>query len=459
MSLVAELRTLLGDNAVQDAKNIDPRHLHDWMVTAEPSVTPLAVVYPRSTEDVSAVLRACHAHGQAVVPQGGLTGLVGGAVPVRDCVVLSLERMRSIEEVDRANATMTVQAGVTLQEAQEAADAAGLLYPLDIGGRGSCCIGGNVSTNAGGNRVLRYGLTRDLVLGLEAVLPDGTVFSSMNKMLKNNAGYDLKHLFIGSEGTLGVVTRVVLRLHGKPSSVCTALCAIPSYGHVVEVLVQAKARLGGALSAFEVMWPDFYAFATTQVPGRPPLPANGAYHVLIETMGTDQAHDQEVLQGWIEACLEEGLVGDAVVAQSLREVQAIWAIRDASGEMKTKFSPHVDFDVSIPTGQIGAFVEHCTKCLKERWPEAETLFFGHAADSNLHIAVRIGAADLPSDDIMVLVYQTVRDWNGSISAEHGIGVLRRPYLAYSRTPEELDLMRKIKGLIDPKAILNPGKVL
>ena len=222
MSLVAELRTLLGDNAVQDAKNIDPRHLHDWMVTAEPSVTPLAVVYPRSTEDVSAVLRACHAHGQAVVPQGGLTGLVGGAVPVRDCVVLSLERMRSIEEVDRANATMTVQAGVTLQEAQEAADAAGLLYPLDIGGRGSCRIGGNVSTNAGGNRVLRYGLTRDLVLGLEAVLPDGTVFSSMNKMLKNNAGYDLKHLFIGSEGTLGVVTRVVLRLHGKPSSVCTA---------------------------------------------------------------------------------------------------------------------------------------------------------------------------------------------------------------------------------------------
>ncbi|MBU6498620.1 MAG: FAD-binding oxidoreductase, partial [Rhodospirillales bacterium] len=228
--LIAALLAAIGSDALTSGAAMDARHFNDWAVTAKAADQPLAVVYPRSTAEVSTILRLCHAHRVPVVPQGGLTGLVGGAVPVAGCVALSLSRMRAIEEVDTAASTITVQAGVPLQAIQDAADDAGLLFPLDIGSRGSCLIGGNVSTNAGGNRVLRYGMTRELVLGLEVVLADGTVLSMLNKMQKNNAGYDLKQVFIGAEGTLGVITRIVLRLFPRPASTCTAFCALPGYG-------------------------------------------------------------------------------------------------------------------------------------------------------------------------------------------------------------------------------------
>ena len=285
--LVEDLRAALAPDMVRAGAAIEPRHLGDWMVRPGPETAPAALVLPRGAADVAAALRVCQMHGAPVVPQGGLTGLTGGGAPIAGAVLVSLERMRAIEEVDPVGSTMTVQAGVSLQAVQDAADAAGLLYPLDIGGRGSCMIGGNISTNAGGNRVLRYGMTRDLVLGLEVVLADGTIVTGLNKMLKNNAGYDLKHLFIGTEGTLGIVTRAVLRLFPKPLGTDTALCAFADFDAVTSFLQRARARLGGLLSAFEVMWPDFYARAVAGR-GAPPLPVGHAAYVLVECMGTDQ---------------------------------------------------------------------------------------------------------------------------------------------------------------------------
>ncbi len=265
METLAKLQKRLAAGVVlaPDAANV-ARHLKDFIEVAPASVEVLGLAYPRSTADVSQILRICHEDGVPVTPQGGMTGLVGGGVPIVPSIVLSLERMRAIEELDPAAATITVQAGTVLETVQNAADEAGFLFPLDLGGRGSCQIGGNASTNAGGNRVLRYGMMRDLVLGMEAVLADGTVITALNKMIKNNAGYDLKHLFIGSEGTLGVITRLVLKLHPKPVSVSTGIVALKDYQGVVELLRRARAGFGGTLSAFEAMWPEFYHLGTTR---------------------------------------------------------------------------------------------------------------------------------------------------------------------------------------------------
>lgn len=456
MEVLDALRAALGADSVFTGSDIGPRHQGDWLLKAGPDDSPFALTRPRTTDDVSAVLRICHAAGVPVVPQGGLTGLTGGAVPVRGAVLLSLERMRAVEEVDPTAGTITVQAGVPLQAVQEAADAAGMLFPLDIGGRGSCLIGGNLSTNAGGNRVLRYGMARDLVLGLEAVLADGTVMTSLNKMLKNNAAYDLKHLFIGSEGTLGVITRAVLRLFPRPMTTNTALCGFDSFDRIYAFLRSARAHLGGTLSAFETMWQAFYARA---IEGKTrPLGTGHIAYVLVESMGTDPSRDAEHFSALIEQALEAGVVADAVIAQSLKETQQIWAIRDASGELVQKLKPVGNYDVSVPTAEIDAFVAECTKRLRAQWEGAETICFGHLADSNLHMFVKVPATPFPEHEIDDVVYGCVRDWRGSISAEHGIGLLKKEYLDYSRTPAEIALMKTLRRALDPKGILNPGKV-
>src|SRR5579875_3129165 len=377
MAIIEALTDALGPDQVRSGERIDERNLHDWTLSCAEEDRPVAVVLARSTEDVAATLRICNAHRHPVVPQGGLTGLAGGATPVHRAVVVALDGMRAIEEVDTAAATMTVQAGVPLQRVQEAAEQAGMLFPLDIGARGSCLIGGNISTNAGGNRVLRYGMARALVLGVEAVLADGTVLSSLNKMLKNNAGYDLKQLFIGSEGTLGIVTRLVLRLFPQPRSTCTALCALPDYDAVLRLLQEAKSELGPTLSAFEMMWPDYYNSVTDGMGQRPPLPHGAGGYVLLESMGTDQERDGAQFSALIERMLEQGVVLDAVIAQSIRESRDLWTLRDASGELDRVIGPHLPFDVSIPTGQIEAFAEDCIGRLKARWPELRAVYFGH----------------------------------------------------------------------------------
>lgn len=458
--ILEDLQGLVGaDVALAPDGTSLARHTHDSHIRAPADIEIFALVYPRSTQQVSAVLAYCNQHGIAVQPQGGLTGLAGGAVPTGSCVVLSLERMRTIKELDAEACTITVEAGVVMEAVQKAAEAADLFFPLDLGGRGSCQIGGNVATNAGGNRVLRYGMARDLVLGIEAVLADGTVIDSLSKVMKNNTGYDLRQLFIGSEGTLGVITAVVLRLFPRPRSTCTGICAVTDYAAVLELLRRARSALGAQLSAYEVMWPDFYELATTSLGRKPPLPAGSGSYVLIETLGTDPEADQERYEAVITEAIEAGIVTDAVIAQSQREAVDLWAIRDSPGEWtKTAHWPQLGFDVSVPTGEIGALAGEIRDELSARWPQLVALFFGHVGDGNLHVSVRMTGHDISELAIEDAVYAVVARRRGSISAEHGIGSLKIPFLHYSRSEAEIALMRAIKKAMDPKGILNPGKL-
>ncbi|MDB5689466.1 MAG: D-2-hydroxyglutarate dehydrogenase [Sphingomonas bacterium] len=460
MDIIAVLRADLGAGVVHGPDEADfPRHSRDFLNAAPDGVALIGVAYPRTTEQVSHILRACNAAGVAVQPQGGLTGLAGGGVPQAPCLVLSLERMRAILEIDADAGTMTVEAGVVLETVQKAADAAGLFFPLDLGGRGSAQIGGNAATNAGGNRVLRYGMMRDLVLGVEAVLADGTVLTSLNKMIKNNAGYDLKQLFIGSEGTLGIITRLVLRLFPKPQSVSTALLALDDYPAVLDLLRRARAGFGGTLSAFEVMWPDFYTLGTSALGRQPPVAEGHGIYVLIETMGTDPAADQVRFEEVLGAALEDGVAQDAVIAQSDAQTQALWAIRDCPGEFPKVFWPQISFDVSLPTGEIGLRVPELRARLERAFPGVRTVFFGHVADSNLHLSVHPVEDPMPVHAIDEVVYSAIGEWRGSISAEHGIGTIKRAFLHHSRTAQEIALMRLLKAALDPNGILNPGKVI
>jgi FAD/FMN-containing dehydrogenase len=458
MSATEELRLLLGADGLRLGKDISERHRGDWHVRA-PDAAPLALTLPRSTEQVSAILSICHRHHVPVVPQGGLTGLAGGAVPIHGSVLLSLEHLRVIEELDVLASTMTVQAGVSLQAIQERAQEVDLFFPLDLGARGSCLIGGNISTNAGGNRVLRYGMARDLVLGVEAVLADGTIITSLNKMLKNNAGYDLKQLFIGSEGTLGIVTRAVLRLQPHPGTTNTALCAFSSFEKVFEFLHRMRSSLAGALSAFEVMWPEFYSKSLEiQLHKRIPLKPDFAAYVLVEATGPNPEYGRQSFDAAIEKALIQDIMVDAAVAQSIGEAQQMWQIRDAAGELLQRLSPVANFDVSIETSRIATFVDECRGRLSKRWRSAQTICFGHLADNNLHLFVTVEADPFPNGEIEETVYGCVRDWGGSISAEHGVGLLKKPFLGHTRSAAEIALMKTLKAALDPRGILNPGKI-
>jgi FAD/FMN-containing dehydrogenase len=343
---------------------------------------------------------------------------------------------------------------------QQAADDAGFFFPLDLGARGSCAIGGNLSTNAGGNRVIRYGMARDMVLGIEAVLPDGTVVTSLNKMLKNNAGYDLKHLFIGSEGTLGIITRVVLRLFPKPGCTMAALCAVSSYEQVVQLLNAARRGLGPLLSAFEVMWPDYWRVVTQRVPGvRNPISGEHACYVLIEAQGTDEALDAPRFQAWLERQVEEEILADAAVAQSLADVQAFWGVRDACAEFTQVLGPHESFDIGLPVADMGRYVQACRAALVERLPGVLALFYGHIGDGNMHIVACVPGADpQPKQVITETIYTMVQQFRGTVSAEHGIGLTKKPWLSYARSEAELALMRRLKDALDPRHLLNPGKI-
>ncbi|MEX6507882.1 FAD-binding oxidoreductase [Jiella sp. M17.18] len=445
---------------VVSGEAIPERFRHDW--SGQKPVRPLALIRPRSTEEVSATLALCHEAGIGVVPQGGLTGLAGGAHPVEGCVALSLERLNRIEEVDPAMATMTAGAGVVLQTAQAAAEEAGLFLALDLGARGSCTVGGVLSTNAGGNRVIRYGMAREHVLGLEVVLADGTVVTSLNKMLKDNAGYDSKQLFIGSEGTLGVITRAVLRLQPRPTFSTSALCGCRDFAAALSLLKAARACLGPSLTSFEVMWPSFYHFMGDSLPSLPqPLRGRHGLYVLIEVSGFDAERDAERLETLLGERLEAGEVEDAVLAASGKDVAALWAIRESVSEYSKVLGPVAAFDVGLPSHVTGSVVERLEAAMAERWPDAIALSYGHVGDSNLHFVAHVPSAGAvqPSAEISALVYGTVRAAGGTISAEHGIGTLKRDYLPYSRSSAELDLMRRMKTALDPRGILNPGKVL
>ena len=414
---------------------------------------PIAYVRPTTIEQISATLRICNEHRIPVVVQGGMTGLAGGANPIENSLALSLDRFSGAEEIDTAAGTMTLKAGTVLEVAQRAAEEAGFLLPIDLGSRGSCQIGGNIATNAGGIRVIRHGVTRDNVLGLEAVLADGTVISSLNRLRKNNTGYDLKHLFIGSEGTLGVITRAVIRLQPLPVGKATALIALSKFENTVELLARAQASLIG-LTAFEIMWGSYFSFSS-QGEGLTLFDRAHPFAVIIEQSG---APNNEALETFLGTMFEEGLIEDALIAQSEKESRQFWAVRE--GTAYDRLQHLINFDVSITVGRLGDFAEACESALRARYPDAHVAFFGHMGDSNLHIAVSVGASDESTlHAVDEITYGVVRDFSGSISAEHGIGVLKRDFLHYSRSPEELALMRAIKQTLDPNNILNPGKVL
>jgi FAD/FMN-containing dehydrogenase len=455
-----DLRVQLGAAAVLTGADVPERNGHDWSPQAPQP--PLAVVRPVDAAGVSAALRACRAAGLAVVPQGGLTGLCGGARPEPGWVALSLERMVGVEEVDVAGATMTVRAGTPLELVQRAAADAGMFFALDLGARGSCSIGGNLSTNAGGNRVIRYGMARELVLGLEVVLPDGTIVTSLNKMLKNNAGYDLKQLFIGSEGTLGVITRIVLRLHPQPGCTMSALCALPDYASVVRLLGAARRGLGPLLSAFEVMWPDYWQVVTERVGVRPPVGGSHGLYVLVEAQGTDETIDGPRFAAWLERLLEEGAIADAAVAQSVADTQSFWALRDACAEFFPTLGPHVSFDVALAVRDMDAFATRCKAALLQNIPGCESVYYGHIGDGNLHLvawADGLSVENQPKQQMDETIYGLVREFKGSVSAEHGIGTAKKPYLGHARSEAEIALMRTLKQALDPHGLLNPGKVI
>ena len=452
----AALVQALGADCVQTGAQVEARFHTDWSGT--PPVAPLALVRPRSTDDVVALMQLCHAHRVPVVPQGGLTGLAGAAVPTADCVAVSMERMHAVEDVNARSALMTVQAGVTLQAAQDAAVAAGMVFGVDLGARGSCQIGGNVSTNAGGNGVLQHGMMREQVLGLEVVLADGTLLPMLRPMLKNNTGYDLKQFFIGAEGTLGIITRVLLRLRPAPQAKATALVAMPHFDAALAVLQRMQGRFGNSVAAFELMWDNFVqasiAWQKLQAPmaGRHPLLA------LIDVDGKDEASLRDAVEEALGEAMEAGEVVDAVIAQSQTQAKTLWKLREAPAELNTNMHPPVNFDVSLPQADIGRFADAIQAAFDARWPGHHSLFFGHVGDGNLHVSTDGATVGGECEAVEATLYRIVGEFHGSVSAEHGIGLHKKPFLHTSRTPQELAAMRAIKAALDPLGLMNPGKV-
>ncbi len=418
---------------------------------------PAMVFRPATPGEVADIVGACHRESRRITVQGGRTGLAGGAVPDDGDVVISLERLDQVEEFDLVGGTITVQAGMVLENLCALVEERGWYFPLDLGARGSCQIGGNVATNAGGNRVLRYGTTRELVLGLEAVMADGTVLSMMNKGLKNNTGLDLKHLFIGTEGTLGVITRVVLRLFPKPQRRYSALVALETFDQLVHVLKNARADLP-TLSSFEVMWQNYLQAAGRALKKTPPFQAGYPIYILLETEGQDTPAAASALEDFLADALQKEWVSDVVIPQTQEQAAQLWKFRDAIGEILPEIRPYVAFDVGIPLAHLPTFIETVCSRLEQAWPGAQNLLFGHLGDGNLHLSTGPHA----EEDLLAveaLVYTEVERVGGSISAEHGIGRIKKPFLGHSRSASELRLMQQIKRSMDDAGRLNANRVV
>ena len=429
----------------------------------------LAVVRPADTAEVAAVVAACAAHRTGIVPQGGNTGLVGGSVPDASGtqVLLSLARMNRVRHIDPANLTLTVEAGCVLQAAQEAAAAAGLLFPLSLAAEGSCTIGGNLGTNAGGTQVLRYGNARDLCLGLEVVTAGGEVWHGLGGLRKDNTGYDLRDLFVGSEGTLGIITAATLKLYPRPAAVATALAATPSLDSAVRLLQLAQRRLAAGLTGFEVMGRQALDLVRQQMPQlAQPLPPSDWTVLLEQSDSESEAHAQAAFEGLLESALEEGLITDAAVAASGAQSKAMWQLRESIPLAQALHGQNIKHDVALPVSRIAAFVAATDAALVRGWPGIRLVNFGHLGDGNLHYNVQApdgvaGNAFLAAHEhaINTVVFDLVGTHGGSFSAEHGIGALKRDELARRKSPVALQLMRAVKQALDPLGLMNPGRVL
>lgn len=430
----------------------------------------LAVVRPATTQQVAEVVRACAAAGTSIVPQGGNTGLVVGSVPDESGtqVVLSLTRMAAVREIDGGNLTMTVEAGCVLQNVQDAADAAGHLFPLSLAAEGSCTIGGNLACNAGGTQVVRYGNSRELCLGLEVVTARGDIWDGLSGLRKDNTGYDLRDLFIGSEGTLGIITAATLKLYPKPAATLTAWAAVPSLQHAVDLLGLAHQRLAANLTGFEVMGQFALSLVARHFSQmRIPLYESSPYCVLLENADAEsELHARVQFEQLLETALDRGCVTDAVVAENLSQAHQLWHIRESIPLAQAEEGLNIKHDISIPVSRIPAYCEETDALLADAIPGVRLVNFGHLGDGNLHYNVQAPEGGDPQaflrdqeERVNTLVYDQVKRFGGSISAEHGIGGLKVDKLPGYKSPVALDLMRAVKRALDPKGILNPGRVV
>ncbi|MFM9880195.1 MAG: FAD-binding oxidoreductase [Burkholderiaceae bacterium] len=469
MSLLAELRGLLGSSLVLTEGDLSA-YERDWRQRY--CGKALAVVRPGSAAEVAAVVQACLRHGASVVPQGGNTGLVGGGVPDASGtqILLSLLRMNAIRQVDSANLTLTAEAGCILQNVQTAAANAGLLFPLSLAAQGSCTIGGNLATNAGGTQVLRYGNARDLCLGLEVVTPQGELWHGLTGLRKDNTGYDLRHLLIGSEGTLGIITAAALRLYPQPAASLTAWAAVPSLGAAVQLLGLAHQYLGAALTGFEVMGQGALTLVVQHLPQlRVPFAgqAKVPYCVLLENSDSEsEAHARSRFEALLEAALNAGCIQDAVIAESLAQAQQLWHIRESIPLAQAQEGLNIKHDIALPISQIPAFCAETDALLAHEIPGVRLVNFGHLGDGNLHYNVQApvgadAAAFLQAHEARAnaLVYEAVARHGGSFSAEHGVGALKVRELAHYKSTQALGMMRAIKAALDPQGVMNPGRVL
>jgi FAD/FMN-containing dehydrogenase len=426
----------------------------------------LAVVRPRDTEEVAFVVRECAAAGAAVVPQGGNTGLVGGGVPFGG-VVLSLARLDRVREVDAVNATLTVEAGCTLKAVQDAAEAADCLFPLSLASEGSCRIGGNLATNAGGTAVLRYGNARELVLGLEVVLADGRVWNGLKGLRKDNTGYDLKNLFVGSEGTLGIITAAVVKLFPRPRAKATAFAGFASPADALRLFERLRAVAGDTLTAFEYMPRFALEVVLKHAPGavRPLAGDHNSYALIELTSPREDADLQGVFETVLGEAIESGLVEDATIGASEGQNKALWYLREMLSEVQGREGGSIKHDVSVPVSRVAEFIEVATAACEVAMPGVRVCPFGHFGDGNIHfnLSQPVGmdkAAFLAEwERFNRIVHDIVQAMNGSISAEHGIGLLKRDELPHYKDPVAVDLMRTLKAALDPQNILNPGKVV
>ena len=465
--LIEQLTQIIGKANVLVDGDLSAYEL-DWRKRSRGKA--LAVARPANTQEVAAIVKACAASGVSIVTQGGNTGLVGGSIPDQSGqqVVLSLQRMNSVRGIDAANLTMTVDSGCILQTVQDAAENAGFLFPLSLAAEGSCTVGGNLATNAGGTQVVRYGNARDLCLGLEVVTAQGDIWQGLSGLRKDNTGYDLRDLFVGSEGTLGIITAATLKLYPMPAARLTAWAAVPSMQHAVTLLGLAHQHLGAGLTGFEVMGRFALSLVAKHYPQqRVPLWQDAPYCVLLENSDHEsEAHAREQFERLLETAFEDGCVIDAVVAENLTQAKQLWHIRESIPLAQAEEGLNIKHDISIAVSRIPEFVTTTDALLGAAIPGVRLVNFGHLGDGNLHYNVQA-----PSEgdsqvflrdregDVNTIVYDSVARFDGSISAEHGIGSLKLDKLEHHKSPVALGMMRAIKQALDPQGLMNPGRVL
>ena len=469
--LLASLRAIVGSANVltheQPGQDLAAWE-KDWRGLAQGRA--LAVVRPTSTQQVAAVVRACAGAGVSIVPQGGNTGLVVGSTPDASGrqVVLSLTAMTKVRQFDAANASITVEAGCVLQGLQEICEKEGFLFPLSLGAEGSCTIGGNLGTNAGGTQVIRFGNARDLCLGLEVVTADGEIWSDLSGLRKNNTGYDLRNLFIGSEGTLGIITAATLKVFPRPAATLTSFVATPSAEAAVELLKLAGARLGAALTGFELMNQAALGLVASHYPQlRVPLWETSPYCVLLEASDHEsEAHARALFEGLLEAAFEAGLAADAVIAASIAQSQALWHVRESISLAQAEEGANLKHDIALPISRIPRFVADMEALIAARFPGLRVMNFGHLGDGNLHFNIQAAEADRDGvalgkvhAQVTQAIYEAVAQCGGAFSAEHGIGGLKVEELQRYKPASAVRLMRTLKKALDPQNTLNPGRVL